>query len=422
MNGEKERQEPNFDEMFPFKTYDEIQAEKNRKNRFRQAMVVVTGIFLMFCAIIIGISMIWNNTTNLFHVVASPAKSKLGTDEKNIIKELNDKGFTLSESPVPKAEKRVMRSEGGIIVTDVSEAVAKAKQSVVGIEAENYDGIAEAKTGSGIVLSENGYIMTSSHVIADCDSITVILNDGECYSAFVIGDDSYSDIAVIKIDAGGLKTAVLGTSDDIKVGQAAIAVGNPAGQSHGTASTGIISGVEHNVMIDNSMITLIQTDAAINATNAGGPLLNQYGQVIGINYDKATVDGCGGLGFAVPINTAKKIAEELVRNGVVSGRPMLGIYGSGLSLTASHYFGLPQGIYVSDVAEGSPADDAGIQVGDVILKINGKDVHTMASAYMTRDLYRAGDELEITFYRNGANETTDIQLMDQNDGSENSNF
>lgn len=413
MNNEQKEYET-YQEPFPYKTYDEILMEKERRTRIQHGLVVMTGIFLLFCAVVIGVSMVWNRSANPFQLITQTAENKgfnLGdnTVEPHIPvpEDEKDDDFRLSTVEPDVAENELM------YVTDVSEVVKKAISSVVGVEAESYSGYITSRTGSGIILTENGYIITNSHVIAGCDSINVTLDNGASYTAFVIGDDSYSDIAVLKIDAEGLIPAVLGDSDLVEVGQPAIAIGNPTGQLQGTTTFGIISGVNRNVMVNNTVMNLLQTDAAINSGNSGGPLLNQQGQVIGINSAKVSISGYEGLGFSIPINTARPIAEELVRNGSVAGRPTLGVNCSKLSAMASSFYGLPEGLYLSSVDDDCGGHYAGLQAGDVITHINDVRVKTLSEAYSQRNLYKAGEYVNVTIYRRGLSQTINVCLSDQ---------
>ncbi len=426
MNNEQKEYQ-SYQEPFPYKTYEEILMEKERRRTFQHGLVVMTGFFLMCCAIVIGISMIWIRSANPFQLITQTSE---------------EKGFSLGESPAepdepvgsgdtdadfhlpatPINDDVPQDADDRIFVTDVTAVVKKARTSVVGIEAESYGGYVTTHTGSGIILSEDGYIITNSHVISGCDSINVTLDNGESHTAFVIGNDSYSDIAVIKIDAEDLTPAILGDSDQVEVGQAAIAIGNPTGQLQGTTTFGIISGLNRNILVNDTVMNLIQTDAAINSGNSGGPLLNQQGHVVGINSAKVSVSGYEGLGFAIPINTARPIAEELVRSGSVAGRPTLGLSCMKLSAMASNFYGLPEGLYVSAVDGDCGGCAAGLQVGDVITYINDVRVTTMAEAYAQRDLHKAGDMVTVIYYRRGLSHTVQVTLSDQQTAHEGCNF
>lgn len=420
---QQQKQQDTYQEPFPYKTYDEILMEKERRMRFRHGMVIMSGIFLMFCAVIIGISMIWNRSANIFTLLTQTSEGSGQNFDRipnfntaQIAHGGKDSNFTLPFSKEPQ-DNGILAEDteesSALYVTDVSGVVKKAMASVVGIEAEFYTGYVTTRTGSGVILSSDGYIMTNSHVISGCDSINVTLDTGVEYAAFVVGDDVYSDIAVLKIDAEDLCAASLGDSDQVQVGQPAIAIGNPTGYLQGTTTFGIISGVDRNMLVNNTVMNLLQTDAAINSGNSGGPLLNQAGQVIGINSAKISISGYEGLGFAIPINTARPIAEELVRNGSVSSRPALGVACHRLSSMASSFYGLPQGLYITGIAPGSGAFEAGLQAGDVITHINDTLVENLPSAVKIRDKLSAGDTISVTFFRRGTMITTELRLINR---------
>ena len=416
-----------YQEPFPYKTYDEILMEKERRKKVQRGLVVMTGIFLMLCSVVIGISKVWSSSANPFQLITQTAENKgfiLGDNTVELPQEDTD-AQTDGDFRLPVAPAQAVADTAPndlMYVTDVSAMVKKAITSVVGIEAEIYSGYIITRTGSGIILTESGYIITNSHVISGCDSINVTLDSGESYSAFVVGDDSYSDIAVLKIAATGLTPAELGDSDLVEVGQPAIAIGNPTGQLQGTTTFGIISGVNRNVMVNNTVMNLIQTDAAINSGNSGGPLLNQQGQVIGINSAKVSISGYEGLGFSIPINTARPIAEQLVRNGSVAGRPVLGVSCSKLSAMASHFYGLPEGLYLSAVDSNCDSFRVGLQAGDVITHINDVRVKTLSEAYAQRNLYQAGETIQITVYRRGRSQAVSVCLTDQQLAGKDCNF
>ena len=405
-----------YREPFPYKTYEEILSEKERRRSFHRAMVVVSGIFLMLCAVIIGVGLVWNHSALPFPQLRQTGEAK-GFDLAILAHPAGpeEQGGNLADFvlPLPSKETPAASETGSgdlIQVTDVSDVVKKARASVVGVEAESYTGYVTGRSGSGIVLSADGYIITNSHVIEGCDSISVTLDSGESYIAFVVGSDSYSDIAVLKIDAQGLVPAELGDSDLVEVGQPAVAIGNPTGHLQGTTTFGIISGVDRTVMVGDSVMHLLQTDAAINSGNSGGPLLNRHGQVIGINSAKVSVSGYEGLGFAIPSNTARPIVEELVRSGSISARPMLGVAASRLSAMASGFYGLPQGLYITAVDRDQTC---GLQPGDVITHINDTHVTDLPDAVMVRERFRAGETVTVTFFRRGVTRTVELVLLDR---------
>lgn len=265
----------------------------------------------------------------------------------------------------------------------------------------NSDELVEQGSGSGIILSTDGYIVTNQHVIAGATEITVVLNTGDEHTATLIGEDEKSDLAVLKINAPNLVAAELGDSETLQAGELAVAIGNPLGQEFaGTVTVGVISAVNRTMTVDNKRYNLIQTDAAINPGNSGGALVNQYGEVIGINSVKISTTGVEGIGFAISSNEAKPIIDDLKTNGYVSGRPLVGITAS-----ETNY-----GLSVQSVSEGSGAANAGMQVGDLIVKAEGKVVKTVNALNEIRDTKKAGDSLQLTVIRNGEIITVNVIL------------
>ena len=231
--------------------------------------------------------------------------------------------------------------------------------------------------GSGVIIDQNGYILTNNHVIDDAKRLKVTLTDGQMLNGKVIGKDEITDLAVVKAEdistdeSDVLPYAHLGNSDDLKIGQVVIAIGNPFGLTGGpTVTAGIISSLNRNIQFENGMLELIQTDAAINPGNSGGPLVNTKGEVIAIN--TAKMPYAHGIGFAVPINIAKSIMNELIQNGRVTNRPWIGIASIKITKQLAHYYQLPvvDGVLIAQVEPYSPADDAGLRKGDIIEEID----------------------------------------------------
>ena len=237
------------------------------------------------------------------------------------------------------------------------------------------------------------------------------------YEAQIVGYDLQTDLAVLKIDATGLTPAEFGDSNDLQVGELVVAIGNPLGfELFGTTTCGIVSALNREVTINDKEMTLIQTDAAINSGNSGGPLLNGYGQVIGINsakmgstYGSASVEG---LGFAIPISDAKDIINDLINYGYVAGRPQLGITGVDVTEAEAQRFNLPQGVYVYNVSENSAAYEAGIRQGDIITAIEGTTISTMEELNEIKNGYNAGDTVKISIYRSGGSIDLDLTLQE----------
>lgn len=278
-------------------------------------------------------------------------------------------------------------------------------------------------TGTGIVMTEDGYIITNAHVVYDSSeeyhageakAVSVLFSDKKEYDAKIIAYDVETDLAVLKIDETGFTPATFGDSDDLRVGELVIAVGNPLGfELFGSVTSGIVSALNREISINEKNMTLIQTDASINQGNSGGPLLNSCGQVIGINsakissnYGDVTVEG---LGFAIPINDARVIIDDLINNGYVTGRPQIGITAVNIDEMYSSYLGLPMGIYVRGVAEGSAAELAGIRVGDIIIGVNDEAVTSMDELNNIKNQFKAGDTITLKINRDG--EDIDIALV-----------
>lgn len=254
------------------------------------------------------------------------------------------------------------------------------------------DGIVEQGSGSGIIISSDGYIVTNNHVIEGAAEITVILNDGQEFAAELVGADSKTDLAVLKINKTELPAAVLGDSAKAVAGELAVAIGNPLGQElAGSVTVGVVSAVNRKLQVDNKTLTLLQTDAAINPGNSGGALVNQYGEVIGINTVKLSTTGVEGLGFAIAISEAKPIIENLKSNGYVSGRPLVGI-----SVSSTNY-----GLSVGSVSPGSAAEKAGIKKDDLIIKVDGTAVKNKETLNEMRDAKKPGDTMVFTVMRDG---------------------
>ena len=338
--------------------------------------------------------------------------------------------------------------EGSLTIPQI---VEKAKPSAVGVSATfeyepsnsnssfwgfdfyNYYGGGQQSqqftgTGTGIVMSEDGYIITNAHCIYDDEtqykagkavSVSVVMGDDNEteYEAQIVGYDLQTDLAVLKIDATGLTPAEFGDSNDLQVGELVVAIGNPLGfELFGTTTCGIVSALNREVTINDKEMTLIQTDAAINSGNSGGPLLNGYGQVIGINsakmgstYGSASVEG---LGFAIPISDAKDIINDLINYGYVAGRPQLGITGVDVTEAEAQRFNLPQGVYVYGVSENSAAYEAGIRQGDIITAIEGTTISTMEELNEIKNGYNAGDTVKITIYRAGGSIDLNLTLQE----------
>lgn len=329
------------------------------------------------------------------------------------------------ESNVSHEEKATNISASQFVPTgnqlSTEEIAAKVGPAVVGVVAQRqginyfYQPTVSSSSGSGVIINDEGYIVTNYHVIEGAQKVTVILNTGKECETKTIGYDARSDLAVIKINEPNLTYATFGDSSQTVVGERAVAIGNPLGtELMGTVTQGIISAVNRSVTVDNMTLTVIQTDAAINSGNSGGPLVNAYGEVIGINSVKITATGVEGIGFAIPSNEVKSVADDLINRGFVTGRLMIGVSGTNITEKLSGYYNLPVGFYVNEVYEGYGAYLAGIRTGDVIVKCDGKIVETLDDINEIRDSHSVGEFMEIVVSRNGKTLTFKVKLMEEN--------
>ncbi|MBP3359434.1 MAG: trypsin-like peptidase domain-containing protein [Clostridia bacterium] len=274
-------------------------------------------------------------------------------------------------------------------------------------QGEDGSDVVEQGSGSGIIITTSGYVVTNQHVISGATEISVILNSGEEFAATLVGQDEKTDIAVLKIETDKeLTAATLGDSSAVEVGELAVAIGNPLGQEFaGSVTQGCISAVNRTMTIENRTYNLIQTDAAINNGNSGGALINQYGEVIGINSVKLSQTGVEGLGFAIAISEVKPIIDDLMSAGYVKGRPLVGI-----TVAETRY-----GLFISGVSDGTGAAEAGLKEGDMISKVDGKPVKTSTELNEIRDQKKPGDTLKFTIMRDGELFDIDVKLMESAD-------
>ena len=295
-----------------------------------------------------------------------------------------------------------------------------ATQQVVGITSEitytNFFGqiSAASVSGTGFIISDDGYIMTNNHVIEDARTggyeVSVLTYDGTEYTADIVGYDKENDIAVLKIDATGLTPVTMGSADDIVVGDAVYAVGNPLGELNFTMTSGIISATDRTITTDTDSvpINMFQIDAAVNSGNSGGPVYDAEGEVIGVVTAKTSATGVEGLGFAIPIEDASHIADQLMEYGYVTDRATVGISGYTLPESVADRYGMVPGAYVTSVTENSPASQAGIQERDIITAVDGKELAGFTELTAIVRSYAVGDTAEMTIWRNGETMTVSV--------------
>ena len=346
-----------------------------------------------------------------------------GTGSKVVIQQVERSGSADSSSA-----SGTNVSAGGMTTAQVSEMVSP---SVVVITTEQVvysqwswygQNQVESGAGSGVIISSDGYILTCAHVVSGASNITVTIGDTD-YPATVVGEDDTSDVAVIKIDADGLTPATIGNSDDLAVGEDVLAVGNPLGELGGTVTSGIISALNRSVTIQGTSSTntmsLIQMDASVSPGNSGGGLFNRNGELIGLVNAKSSSSDAEGLGFAIPINDAISVAQDLLENGYVSGRPYMGITYLAVTdaQTAAQLNVSAYGVYVVDVVQGGPADKAGLQAGDRIVSIDGTEIAQKDDLGTLIQQHTAGDTLSVTVARDGQMQTVSLTLGEKNAAS-----
>lgn len=396
-------------------------------------------IALKIAASLMAMTIVSAGSIGVYRQFAETPKNSV-TSENNFNSENNISAETVSMLKTAQSDGDVLSGE---------EIVEKVMPSVVGIEStfsmpeqqkngrNGFFGFGfdfgneqvqqePVGTGTGVIITEDGYIVTNAHVIYDsqngyglASAIKVLLGE-DTYEAEVIGYDTDCDLAVLKIDGKNLTAAEFGSSDDLKLGETVIAIGNPLGfDLMNTVTRGCVSGLNRNITINDKSMNLIQTDAAINSGNSGGPLINKYGQVIGINSSKMSSSYYGeasieGIGFAIPSDEVSKIVDDIMNFGYVTGKPQLGISCQAVTETISQMYNMPMGVYVVDVTENSAAAKAGLKKGDIITAVDGTEVTTSEELTAQKNLHSAGDEIELTFIRNGEEMTATVTLDEMN--------
>ncbi len=312
----------------------------------------------------------------------------------------------------PAPAENITSSEG----LSLQEIYEKNILSVVSISCSYRGG---GSTGTGVVVSQEGYIVTNCHVVEDAETIQILFHDDRALDAQLVGMDSVSDLAVLWVQADDLTVAKLGDSSSLRVGDAVVAIGDPLGvELRGTMTDGIVSAINRDVEVDGRVMNLIQTNAALNSGNSGGPLLNCYGQVVGINTmkmgDSMSIAGVEGLGFAIPSNTVSEIVNQIISQGYVSGRPYVGLTGEEVSPFYQFYYNLPAGLYITQVEAGSPAADTGLEAGDILLSVDDTRIYGLADFETSLYAYTPGDTVSITIYRGGRQYSGTITVGEAN--------
>ena len=397
-----------------YKAVYEIDDKPKKKHNFGRNIVLPFFSGVVGCAVVLGACFaVPSIRENLFNTNSNSSNTSSNSEYTGLVDQVSLSNY--SDTAVYAANKILPSIVGIKIEYNVT--------SMFSMFGGSQTSTASA-TGSGIIISEDGYILTNNHVVSSSESeayyqvseatkITVTLFDDETeYEAKIVGTDEETDLAVIKIDKTGLTKAEFADSDSIKVGEFAMAVGSPLGLQS-SVTCGIVSAVNREVTdTDGKTYTLIQTDAAINAGNSGGALVNSEGKVIGVNTLKLTGEDVEGMGFAIPINSTTDISSQLIEFSKVR-RPYIGITGMDLDAETAKRNKLVEGIYVKDVETFSAAEKAGIKIGDVIIKADGKDIKTMDELNEIKNSHNIGDEMKLTVNRDGEERELTLTLGEQ---------
>ena len=400
-------------------------------NRRQGRLSVGVGLFLtcILLTAVVGLFaglMISNYTHNNYVMYAEKAEAAAPVPQKELQRESNVIASTAVPTQTDSDTEAKVETVGAFRESGQftkAQIVEMSAPSVVGIDTistattnsywygygQSYD---VPGSGSGVILTEDGYIATCAHVVEGAKSVKVTLNDDTAYDATIVGTDKRNDIAIIKIDATGLTPAVVGDSETLTVGSEVIAIGNPLGELRGTATAGIISATNRTIEVESQTMTLIQTDAAISPGNSGGGLFDATGKLIGIVNAKVSDSRAEGLGFAIPVNSVLDEISDLLNYGYVTGRPYLGVSTQDVTLRSRsggwYYSSGTRCVMVEKVVPGSAAEQAGIQSGDLILKLGDKQVTSGDELSSAIGAYKPGDTAIITLQRNNREMTVEV--------------
>ena len=387
--------------QWDFAQYDSAMPQGARKRRARGLVVFAVSLLCLFSVGIVGVfgyNIIWALTDTAPSAgLTDQETGEPPADSQAPPAGSGESGFSISVESRPPSGDYMPSVGERMTIPQVARAV---RPSVVGVVNYQESHLFVPTTGgSGIIISEDGYIVTNAHVVEFADSLRVVFDDDTDVEAFVIGVDNRTDLAVIWVDRTGLPAAVFGDSDQLEVGETVIAIGNPGGlELAGSVTKGVVSAVNRVVATPFSSATYIQTDAAINPGNSGGPLCNEFGQVIGINTAKIVEIGYEGIGFAIPIADAIPIIEELIANGRVTGRAILGISVEVVTETAAREQGWPPGVQIRSINSDELAA-RGVQRGDIITHIDGERTLNLNDVIEILATKRAGDVVSLTLHR-----------------------
>ena len=371
----------------------EAPAAAKKPSFWQKAGVKVTAL-LLACAVVGG--------------AAGYGGAALSSSGKTTIRQSNR---TASEITVKQVSGQTLMSPAEVYASTVNSVVSINCSSV----STNIFGqsVQSASSGSGFIITQDGYIVTNHHVVSGASSVTVTLHDGREYPATVVGSDSDYDVAVLKINATDLQPVTLGNSSNVNVGDSVLAIGNPLGELTFSMSQGIVSCCDRAINVDGTPFNMIQVDASINPGNSGGPLMNLYGEVVGIvsakysSYSDTTVEG---LGFAIPIGDVQAIITDIMENGQVTDKPSFGITAGTMTeqMAAQYQIAQKSGAFVYSVNKGGAGEKAGLRMGDVITKVDSTDIASMEDLTAAKKGHKAGDTVTVTYFRDGSSHTTSL--------------
>jgi len=385
-----------------FEDYDKLSGNGKKKKRNRGLTIFAVSILSLLTIALVGLSAV--------SVLNSLSRQDIAPDAGEVSESGEEEvadGEDAQAQDIPGAQVEITSKpqivdnysqDGRLTIPQVASMLLP---SVVSVETYLQNEFYEPYgLGSGIIMNEQGYIITNQHVVADADAFKVTLNDGNPYEAKLIGSDVRTDLAVLKIEAEDLTPAEFGNSEELLVGETVIAIGNPAGlELAGSVTQGIVSALNRQVNTGTYSMTDIQTDAAINPGNSGGALVNEFGQVVGINTAKIVDTGFEGIGFAIPISEAKPVIDDLIANGRVTGRVMLGITAQAVDEVDARRYDVPMGLRIVTIDPSSDLGRKGVQTMDIITHIEGERIYTYDDLRNQLDNFKVGDTVRLTLYR-----------------------
>ena len=402
------QQEPQYHDQPQYEAPKPPKVKKQRKGLGKKIIAALLAVALVAGSCIITASVV----NNRWETRMSETEKRFDSKLQNLQKQIDSKAGAMIPIPGNAAPSGDLLTPSQVYASNVNSVVAIAST----IKSSNYyggtsEGVA---TGSGFILTEDGYVVTNYHVIEGATSVSVVTHDGTEYPATIVGTVDTNDIAVLKVEATGLPAVAIGSSDNLIIGDMVVAIGNPLGELTATQTVGYVSGKDRDVATDGSLMSMIQTDAAINSGNSGGPLFNMYGEVVGVTTAKysgssssgATIEG---IGFAIPIDDVTGMISDLIDYGYVTGAYM-GITVSNTDEESASMFGLPVGAYVMSVEKGGSADRAGIQAKDIIIDLGGYEVKGITTLTRALRNFKAGDTTTVTIIRSGGQMELEITL------------